>query len=251
MNSRNITFATVILICATFFVCWAKLPSADPFTYFLFADDRNLFGIPNSLDVVSNFAFFLVGVLGIRNVFKTRRLHSKVIFSFGIILSIASLLVAIGSAYFHLNPNPVSLIWDRLPMTLGFATIAAMVITDRVDPQMGVWIFSILLPIGLLSVIGYGNSWVTLKLYIAFQTGTIAFLALAIIFLKQQNLPNSLLRASVILYVIAKITEKLDRNIFNIATFISGHTLKHLFAAAAIYIILSFYKSKNSPDVII
>jgi len=41
-----------------------------------------------------------------------------------------------------------------------------------------------------------------------------------------------------VLYALAKVTEALDAQIFSLTRWISGHTLKHLLAALAVYSVL-------------
>jgi hypothetical protein len=48
------------------------------------------------------------------------------------------------------------------------------------------------------------------------------------------------------LYVIAKLFEHFDAAVFSAGQIISGHTLKHLFAAAACFVILRNFQRSNS-----
>ena len=47
------------------------------------------------------------------------------------------LLTAICSSYYHLAPDNARLVWDRLPMTVGFMGLLAAMITERIDPRLG------------------------------------------------------------------------------------------------------------------
>eukprot|EP00252_Welwitschia_mirabilis_P007867 TRINITY_DN19579_c0_g1_i1.p1 TRINITY_DN19579_c0_g1~~TRINITY_DN19579_c0_g1_i1.p1 ORF type:complete len:145 (+),score=8.69 TRINITY_DN19579_c0_g1_i1:156-590(+) len=91
--------------------------------YHVFADRRNFYGIPNTLNVISIFPFLLIGVVGL-----VLSLHGNY---FGISLKgevwgwiffyAAIAGSAFGSAYYHLKPEDSRLVWDRLPrfLTLG------------------------------------------------------------------------------------------------------------------------------------
>jgi hypothetical protein len=46
-------------------------------------------------------------------------------------------LTGFGSSYYHWNPNNDTLFWDRLPMTLCFMAILAIVVEERVNARFG------------------------------------------------------------------------------------------------------------------
>ena len=86
---------------------WQRLPLVDPVDYFDFAEKRIFWGIPYFGDVISNMAFLFVGIIGLSYSFKNpskNKIHNPY-FQMGFILSLTSLLVAIGSSYFHLDPT--------------------------------------------------------------------------------------------------------------------------------------------------
>ncbi|MBK7842677.1 MAG: hypothetical protein IPJ71_03120 [Bdellovibrionales bacterium] len=118
--------------------------------------------------------------------------------------------------------------------------INGLVIADRIDQnQVGSLIGLILL--GLFAIIGYNQSWLSLKLYIAVQFGTLFFLALAILLLRVSRIPNSIWWSAIGLYVVAKVFELADNHVFSITGVISGHTLKHCFAGLSIYKVLTIF----------
>ena len=47
-------------------------------------------------------------------------------------------LVAVGSSYYHWRPNNARLVWDRLPMTVGFMSLIAVVLSETLDVA-GAW----------------------------------------------------------------------------------------------------------------
>jgi hypothetical protein len=83
-------------------------------------------GVPNFWNVVSNASFIAVGVAGLR---RFRDGAAALVFFSGV------LLTGIGSSYYHWDPNDGTLFWDRLPMTLSFAAIFAVVIGERVQRE--------------------------------------------------------------------------------------------------------------------
>jgi len=64
--------------------------------YHQFADQRELFGVPNFWNVVSNLPFIAVGAIGLAQI---RRDATTFVLFAGIFLT------SFGSSYYHLNPN--------------------------------------------------------------------------------------------------------------------------------------------------
>src|SRR5262247_1542819 len=103
-------------------------PVSQNQSYHQFADARTWLGIPNFWNVVSNLPFIAVGAVGL---WQFHRDPATLV----IFLSI--FLTGFGSAYYHWNPNDGTLIWDRLPITLGFMAILASIIGERVSERAG------------------------------------------------------------------------------------------------------------------
>jgi hypothetical protein len=234
-----------------YIVAWKSLPSTDLQSYFGFADGRSFFGVVNALDVLSNLGFLLVGANGIFAVLKNRARFSRVMLFLGIALSVATVMTCLGSMFFHWNPNAENLFWDRLPMTLGFSTVVAIVVADRVDEKIALWILGALVFAGLYSIVGYGRGWVSLRPYAALQFGSVAFVALAALVLPQKHhFRNASLWFAVFWYSVAKVFEAADRVVFDVLGVVSGHTLKHLFAALAIYRVLEFTRITDKRHIV-
>src|SRR5713226_7825908 len=83
----------------------------DP-SYHDFADQRTLFGVPNFCNVVSNLPFAFVGIAGLI------ALHRRELDAGFAAFFLGAILISVGSAYYHLQPNNATLTWDRLPMTI-------------------------------------------------------------------------------------------------------------------------------------
>ena len=232
----------LLLIASMLLWLWPELPTADRAAYFEFADE-NSFGIfPNVLNVISNLPFIWIGILGGYFVHKNsmKSLRSLKVFCYW--LAGASIATGLGSSCFHLHPNPSSLTWDRLPMAIGFAAIAALIIADRIDLSLGRVSSWILIPLGMFSVLGLHVGWIDLRPYIFVQYGTLIFVLLLVLLKPPQKIPNSVWWAGVGLYVVAKIFELADKLVYDFTGLISGHSLKHLFAALAVYKIVSIFK---------
>jgi ABC-type branched-subunit amino acid transport system permease subunit len=97
-------------------------------SYHSFANERTLLGIPNFWNVVSNLPFIAVGAVGLRQFYRDPAT---------LVLFLGVFLTGFGSSYYHWNPNDETLFWDRLPMTLCFMAILAVVVEERVNTRFG------------------------------------------------------------------------------------------------------------------
>ena len=134
-------------------------------------------------------------------------------------------------------------------MTIVFMSLVSAIIVERISPRAGLWLLPVLLAIGLGSVLQWHLSELhgagDLRFYSAVQAYSTLFLLIALL------LPSSYTRGADLaivagLYVLAKVLEILDRPIFELGHLVSGHTLKHLAAAAAGYWILRMLLKRQS-----
>jgi hypothetical protein len=201
-------------------------------TYHQFVDRRTMLGIPNLWNVVSNLPFLAVGAAGL---WRFRDDPTTVVFFLGVFLT------GIGSSYYHWNPDDGTLFWDRLPMTLSFAAILALVVKERVNARAGAILLWPALAIGLFSLLLW--RWTDdLRLY--FWVQFFPGLAVLLLFLlcppKYTGTYYWMIAAA--LYALAKFFEFSDQAIFSLGYVVSGHTLKHLAAAAACLMILRYFR---------
>lgn len=129
-------------------------------------------------------------------------------------------------------------------MTLCFAAILAAVVEERIDARAGAMLLRPLLAVGIFSLLLW--RWTDdLRLYAWAQF--FPFLALMLIL---QLVPPKYTGASywitaAALYALAKLLEYLDETIFSFGAILSGHTLKHLAAAAAAFTILRLFQTRQ------
>lgn len=159
------------------------------------------------------------------------------------------ILTAFGSAYYHLAPDNARLVWDRIPIMMVFTALLAAVIAERVGVMTGLMLFPILEIVGVASVLAWRASEMNghgdLRFYAAMQVYSIVILLLALL------LPPKYTRGSdfaivVGFYILAKILEESDRQVFALGHVVSGHTLKHLAAAMAGFWILWMLMKRKS-----
>jgi hypothetical protein len=207
--------------------------------YHLFADSRRMFGVDNFLDVTSNVFFILAGGLGLKRISNLSQTLSVQSYS---VLCLGVLFVAFGSAYYHLAPTNESLVWDRLPMTVAFMALFSLLLGERVTRNHNRYILWLLLAAGIGSVLYWawtessGNG--DLRPYAVVQFLPIILMPLILIMFRQRYLSNTLLIWAFALYFLAKVFEYFDAQIFTALGFISGHSIKHIAAAAAVLCII-------------
>lgn len=216
-------------------------PFPQPQEYHHFADTRALFGIPNFLDVVSNLALLAVAVAGLNAVLRPGRVafidraeHLPYALFF---LALAA--TAFGSAWYHLAPDNARLFWDRLPINICFAALLSALVAERYSIRAGLLL---LLP---LVATGAGTAWYwlwsetrgagNLLPYFAFQLYVLLTLLWLLRLFPSRYSRGADLYRVVILYGAALAAELLDRHIYALGQLASGHTLKHLLAALAVY----------------
>jgi hypothetical protein len=224
----------------------------QPQAYHLFADQRTLLGIPHFANVVSNLPFAVIGLWGL--VFlgsanhRQQFIDERETWPYWVVF-IGLVLTAFGSSYYHLQPSNARLMWDRLPMAIVFMSLVAAVIVERISLQAGLGLLPIMLLIGVGSVYQWHVSELRgagdLRFYAAVQAYSIVFVLVAAL------LPASYTRRSDLaiiagLYAVAKVLETFDRPVFELGHIVSGHTLKHLAAAAAGYWILRMLKKRQA-----
>jgi|TARA_B100000315_G_scaffold260913_1_gene327243 hypothetical protein len=222
--------------------------------YHQFADLRGLWGISNFGDVMSNLPFCLVGLLGFWALFQHRGDGSRIVHpSEGWMIMLAFLgitLVGPGSAYYHWSPTNDTLLWDRLPMTIAFMSIFALMILERVNVRAGQYLFPLLLVVGVLSVfywqhtetLGRGD----LRPYVWVQF----FPTVAIPFMLWQLPPRYTetrqLWWMIGWYILAKLLENFDEGVFELLSgAVSGHSLKHLAAAMGTYHLVRYVQTRR------
>jgi hypothetical protein len=216
----------------------------QPLAYHGFADGRTLWGVGNFFNVQSNAPFLIAGILGLvligkgggRFVDPREKLPYVVFF-------VGAALTCFGSSYYHLAPDNPRLVWDRLPMTLGFSGLVAAAIAERVDLKLGLRVLWPMQLIGVLTVVywsvteqaGAGN----VIPYAAFQFWSIAVIVLVMsVFPAKRYTHGRLLAWAALWYFLAKVFEAFDAQIYRLlGGALSGHSIKHVLASFAVFAI--------------
>ena len=204
-------------------------------TYHDFADQRTILGIPHFWNVVSNLPFIAVGVAGLR-----RAHHDPAVF----LLFLGILMTGFGSSYYHLDPNDTTLFWDRLPMTISFMAILALAIGERLDAKAGAILLWPLIAIGISSILLWRWNG-DLRLYGWVQFFPCVALPLLFLVFPPKYTGTSYWLMAAALYALAKLFEFSDSAIYSAGSLLSGHTLKHLAAAGACFMVLDYFRERR------
>ena len=227
-------------------------PIAQDPAYHQFADSRKILGIANFYNVISNFPFFILGLLGLYVILKKDKFISSD--SAMLTLVIGVIGIGIGSAYYHLNPTNATLVWDRIPMTITFMSFLSIVMGRYVNERWGALILMPLLLIGVASVISWYRSELAgagdLRLYALVQFYPMIAVPLIIFMFSTPKSIRIKLMGVILFYAIAKIFEHEDVALFNSGEFVSGHTIKHLVASVSVFLILSIVRNET-PQLLI
>jgi Ceramidase len=224
-----------ILIIASLAGVLLLPPISQDQNYHRFADQRTLLGVTNFWNVFSNVPFIAVGAAGLR------RFSDDPI---TIVLFLGIFLTGFGSSYYHWDPNDGTLFWDRLPMTLCFMAILAAAVEERVNATAGTVLLWPLLTIGLFSLLLW--RWTDdLRLYFWVQFFPCLALPLLFLLFPPKYTGQSYWIIAAVLYALAKLLEFQDDAVYSVGSVLSGHTLKHLAAAAACFAVLRYFQTRR------
>lgn len=247
--------AWLLIGSALAFVAAAVIVPAipQPLSYHAFADCRAVWSIPNFFNVTSNLPFLVGGVAGISVIWSGGGnfigRHEQLPY---LVFFLGALLTSLGSAYYHLAPDNPRLVWDRLPMTLGFAGLVSAALAERLDARLGLRALWPLLALGAGTVLywyatermGRGN----IIPYAAYQGWSVLAIVLLIaLFPARRYDQGHLLIWAAVWYGLAKVLETYDVGVYRLTEgLMSGHTIKHLLASGAVFAIVRQLRLRRS-----
>jgi predicted membrane channel-forming protein YqfA (hemolysin III family) len=214
--------------------------------YHNFADQRSFFNIPNFFDVMTNILFFFIGLVGLYYSLINKQRFARwslFVFFFGIFS------LCITSGYYHWIPNDNTLFWDRLSLTFVFSSMVVALVLEYLELRFELFILIPAILIGVISIF-YWHIFGDLRIYLYVQLAPMISIILFIVLYPEKTKYKRYLIITFTFYLLAKIVEIYDREIFvmNHEMF-SGHSLKHIFAALGAATILQMIrKSKNNVE---
>lgn len=245
MTNKIRTYLLIGISAAAFVSMLSISPIRQDPAFHNFADGREIVSIPNFMNVISNLPFLLLGAAGLWTIKKSRPNGAFEELRTNCILFFAGIFfTGIGSAFYHLDPNNSILIWDRLPMTISFMAIFSVLTGTMINTELGKKILWPLTGFGILSV-WYWQIYDDLRLYAIVQFLPIILMPLILIIYDKNKFPKKYFWLMISFYGIAKLFEALDVEAYYILKVISGHTIKHLFAALTPAVFLYAYRKKT------
>lgn len=257
MNRTSRHLALAAAAGALVLLALALPPIAQPLQYHDFADRRACFGLPNCLDTASNALFVLAGLSGLRFLFSPagQRIFIERYEAWPYALFFGALiLVGLASAYYHLAPDNAGLAWDRAAIMLAFMAWFAAILGERIDLRAGLTLLPLLLAAGIASVAwwywsetqGMGD----LRFYGLMQLAPILLIPLLLWLFPpraQRYSDGRRILAVIGLYLLALLFDLNDRPVFALTGgLVSGHTLKHVVAALAAFMVVCYLRRRIS-----
>ena len=253
-RGRLLALAAVTAVSAAVVFSLPPIPQ-DP-AYHRFADTRTVLGIPNFQNVISNLPFLLVGGAGLLRLRRRLAGSSDTAgaaeasgMAAWLLLFLGVALTAFGSAWYHLRPSNASLVWDRLPMTLGFMGFFAGIVGERIGQRAYRLLLWPLVGIGVASVLYWYASELRgagdLRLYALVQFFPLLLIPLLMALYRPRYTGGRWIFIALGAYGAAKVFEHYDREIYDALGFVSGHPLKHLVAAAGCWALLHMFSRRQ------
>lgn len=244
LESRERSLLVAVLLLAAVALVGPAL--AQDAGYHEFADQQERWGVPHAADVLSNLGFALVGLLG------AWRLAG----AGGTLLpgergtawlSCAGLFAtAAGSCWYHLAPDDAGVAVDRIGMSVAFAGVLGLA-TCRVSARAGRAMAALVLVAGPAAVLHWFGSGDLLPWAVVQGGGMLLLAGLA--FMRPVQ-GAAAIRWGVVLaaYAVSKALELADHQVWDLtAGWVSGHSLKHVVAAAAMLpVVLAFRAAPRS-----
>ena len=238
---HKIKLLILVLMCLSAFAAMFFIkPIPQDAAYNNFADQREILGIPNFWNVISNIPLFLVGLIGtIAGIKKKWVGFDTPAYGAYLLFFIGVGFIGLGSAYYHFNPNTNTLFWDRLPMALSFMAFFSLIITEHLHEKLGRAMLWPLIVLGCGSVLywhwseqsGAGD----LRPYALVQFLPIVLIPFIVITCQSRYTRSKDLYVVLLAYLAAKLAEHFDGFLYTLTKVLSGHTLKHFLAAFAAF----------------
>jgi len=201
-----------------------------------FANQCSWLGLSNAENVLTNLPFLLFGIWGLWRM-RHFAIQSKIerLAWFGFFVGVA--LTALGSSYYHLDPDNYRLVWDRLPITFSFICLFTAVLAERVSLRFAANSFLPMVVYSVATVIYWylTETWGRgdLRPYILVQLLPLVLIPLLMILYTPRYSHGWMLLMVAVWYLLAKVFEGFDGIVYQWNGHISGHGIKHLLAAMA------------------
>ena len=254
---HNRIWFKVTILCAFVVAAVIAILPLDPIQqdelYHEFSDQRTILQIPNFWNTITNIPFLVIGIVGLRFCFMqmprdraTELRGAYATFFAGVTL------IAFGSVYYHLYPSTQTLVWDRLPMSVAFMSLLAVVIGESISPRLGRRLLVPLLVAGLVAVIQWAVSETRglgdLRFYVLVQFLPAVLIPLILLMFGAAWPRSGYLWAILVTYALAKVAEQFDAALLEATGVLSGHSIKHLLSGLATFWMLPALTGRRRLD---
>ena len=262
-KAAKVALFLLVVAAAAAFV-YTRPPIAQLESNHTFADARTMYRVRNAVNVGSNVLYMLVGFLGLRFLGRGPTLDPEGSFRPGAHTAFESyrerpayamffasvIVVALGSAFYHLAPSSQRLFWDRLPTAMALMALFTTVFAERISIY---WSRILLLPLvfaGVASVVAWrlseqrGGS--DLRAYLFVQGLAMIGIPLMMLLFRSRYSHGWMILFSLALFGAAKALAQLDAAVFAASGgVVSGHSLGHVAAALGAYVPVSMLKRRG------
>jgi len=242
----GVVVGTIVMACLA--MGWLG-PIAQPLDYHEFADRRMWLGMVNGLNVMSNAGFLIVGLIGLAYALRLWRQRANASVLPYTVMYLGVVLTAFGSGYYHLAPDNESLVWDRLAMITVFAGFTCSAVGELVSRRLADGLLTPLLVAGAASVwywiyterVGVGD----VRWYVLLQFLPMVVVPMLLVLYPRPARYARYLVMMFVFYSTSKLFEFLDAQVYAWLGVVSGHTLKHLAATAAVACLLPILHARH------
>lgn len=229
------------LVLAALAMALPRIP--QPAAYHDFADQSICLGVSHCFDIASNLLFVVSGLAGLAFLHSVTGRHAFIEPRESLpykLFFLATILVGLGSSFYHLAPGNERLVWDRAAVSLALMSWFAAILCERVSLRAGLRMLPLLLAAGLVSVFYWGWSeqqgMGDLRPYGLMQIIPIFQVPLLLRLYPPRYSGDKDILSVIALYIVALLFDLSDHQVYDSSQgIISGHTLKHAIAALAAY----------------
>jgi len=121
-------------------------------------------------------------------------------------------------------------------------------IAERINQRIGLALLPVFLALGIFSVYYWYQSELAgmgdLRLYLIIQFLPAPLILYMLFFMPSRYSRSSRFGWILAIYVLAKLSEYFDRQIFELQHWISGHSIKHILAAFAVFMLAEMLRCR-------
>lgn len=234
MSMRRELLLLVILAALLPILFFGFGPIAQPAGYHDLADQRPILGIGHFWNVLTNLPFLVIGVVGLQ-LLGSKREEAGVAWA---TLFAGTALVALGSSWYHSDPNNMTLVWDRAPIGIAFMGFFTALLIEHLNGAAYRVAQRLLMPLLAFSAAAIWWWYETgdLSLWVWVQAAPMLAVVLALALLPGRYTHRRYLAYALACYAAAKLLEVADMQVMQwTGGLMSGHALKHLAAAAGVW----------------